>query len=100
MNLYLFHNLYLFSIDSFQIVVQATRGRSHISDIAVDDFSFYKCTNGELLLYVASLEMWDMVLWWLFGPFTECFTFLLIRDLEKNTDMPHVTDNLLSSTYA
>lgn len=29
----------------FQIVVQATRGRSHTSDIAVDDFSIYRCTN-------------------------------------------------------
>lgn len=29
----------------FQIVVQATRGRSHTADIAVDDFSFYRCTN-------------------------------------------------------
>ncbi|VDI04553.1 Hypothetical predicted protein [Mytilus galloprovincialis] len=29
----------------FQIVVQATRGRSHTADIAVDDFRFYRCTN-------------------------------------------------------
>ncbi|XP_052064218.1 uncharacterized protein LOC127704268 [Mytilus californianus] len=29
----------------FQIVVQATRGRSHTADISVDDFSFYRCTN-------------------------------------------------------
>lgn len=40
----------------FQIVVQATKGRSHISDIAVDDFSFYKCTNDTDIISDLSTE--------------------------------------------